>query len=67
LETLRAVLDTMKMTEPPSPFEYEVVTDFIRLGLRTSHPNYRKEYLVQLRWFFERLRRCYEKDFDLMA
>ena len=36
------------------------------MGLRTSHPNYRKEYLVQLRWFFERTRRCYEKDIELL-
>jgi hypothetical protein len=54
------------LAEPPTEFELQMALEFIRGGLRTSHPNFRKECLVQFKWLIERTRRCYEKDFFLI-
>lgn len=65
-EILQAIVDTNKLADPPTEFELQMTLEFLESGLRTSHPNFRKECLVQIKWLIERIRKAFEKDFLLM-
>lgn len=61
-EAFQIIALNTKKTCPPTAYEYERITQFIRLGLKTSYPNFRKNYITKLRFLFERIRASYEKD-----
>ncbi|KAM3144290.1 hypothetical protein pb186bvf_003454 [Paramecium bursaria] len=54
-----------KKTAIPHQQELDAILQFFKYGIKTSYPNFRKNYLQKIRQFFERLRHCYEKDFRL--
>lgn len=39
---------------------------FIKHAIKTSYPNFKKNYLAKLKFFFERLRTSYSKDLKLI-
>lgn len=55
-----------KPSEPPSDIDFNLLLLTMKLGTRTSFPEYRRDLLSSFKRFIERLRLVYERDLQLL-
>ncbi len=59
-QALQLVTSSLKPSELLKPMEMKLCLEFLENSLKTSMPEYRKNYIAVIRKLFERLRNIYD-------
>ncbi|CAD8201491.1 unnamed protein product [Paramecium pentaurelia] len=65
-EALQIFTLNSKKAAKPTQIELDSIILFVQHVIKTSYPNFKKNYLQKLKFFFERIRASFQKDLKLL-